>query len=343
VKYDPLGWRALADTLRVEVLMRALVVSSFDSPEDIAVVDTTDPDPDGKVIIEVLAAGLGFPDALIAQGRYQVRPSLPFVPGMEVSGVVRDAPPGFSPLIGQRVTALTGIGGGCAEVVSAPTQFVYPAPANQRAWESGALIVNYHTAYFSLARRGQLREGETVLVHGAGGGLGQATVQVAKALGARVVAVASTVQRQRAAASAGADHVIVGDDGWLARLRDIMGGTGIDVVVDPVGGTKFTDSLRSLAPEGRLIVVGFASSGIPQVKVNRLLLNNISVVGAAWREFVDQRPEYGQHMATTLNEMFDNGLLAAPRTVSVPLAESPNALRTIIGNKSVGRFTVRMS
>jgi NADPH2:quinone reductase len=337
------GWRAPADTVHVEVLMRALVVSRFDSPDDIAVVDTTGPDPDGKVVIEVIAAGLGFPDGLISQGRYQVRPSLPFVPGMEVSGVVRDAPPGFSSLIGQRVTALTGIGGGCAEVVSAPTQFVYRAPANQRAWESGALIVNYHTAYFSLVRRAQLREGETVLVHGAGGGLGQATVQVAKALEARVVAVASTAERQQAAAAAGADHVIVGDDGWPARLREVAGGKGIDVVIDPVGGPKFTDSLRSLAPEGRLIVVGFASSEIPQVKVNRLLLKNISVLGAAWREFVHQQPEYGQHMATILNEMFDNGLLAAPRTVSVPLAESPDALRTITGNKSVGRFTVRMS
>jgi NADPH:quinone reductase len=180
-----------------------------------------------------------------------------------------------------------------------------------------------------------------VLLHG--GGLGQATAQVAKTLRARVVAVASTAERQRAAAAAGVDDIIVSDESWLGRVREIVDGKGIDVVIDPVGGPKFTDSLRLLAPEGRLIVVGFASSDIPQVKVNRLLLKNISVLGAAWREFVDHQPEYGQHMAPTLNEMFDNGLLAAPQTVSVPLADSPDALRAITGNKSVGRLTVRMS
>ena len=323
--------------------MRALLVNSFDSLDDVAVVETAEADPVGHVVIDVVAAGLGFPDGLVAQGRYQSRPPLPFVPGMEVSGVVRSAPPGSSWRVGQRVVALTGVGGGCAEVAAAAPPYVYPAPVNQRAWETGALVVNYHTAYFSLVRRGQLREGQTVLVHGAGGGVGQATVQVAKALGAHVLGVASTVERQQAAAAAGADDVIAGDDDWLANVRDATGGKGIDVVVDPVGGPKFTDSLRSLAPEGRLIVVGFAAGDIPQVKVNRLLLNNIAVLGAAWREFVQQDAQYGQHMATALNTMFDNGLLDIPRTVSVPFASSPDALRATVRNDSVGRFSVRMS
>jgi NADPH2:quinone reductase len=133
------------------------------------------------------------------------------------------------------VVALTGVGGGCAEVAAVAPQYVYPAPANQLAWKTGALVVNYHTAYFSLVRRGQLREGQTVLVHGAGGGVGQATVQVAKALGAHVLGVASTFERRHAAAAARADHVIAGNDDWLAGVRDAMGGKGIDVVVDPVG------------------------------------------------------------------------------------------------------------
>jgi NADPH2:quinone reductase len=323
--------------------MRALLVNRFNSLDEVAVADVADPDHVGHVVIDVKAAGLGFPDGLISQGRYQIRPPLPFIPGMEVSGVVRSAPPGSSWRVGQRVVALTGVSGGCAEMVAVGPQYVYPAPVDQRAWETGALVVNYHTAYFSLVRRGQLREGQTVLVHGAGGGVGQATVQVAKALGAHVLGVASTFERQQAAAAAGADHVIAGDDDWLERVRDAVGGKGIDVVVDPVGGPKFTDSLRSLAPEGRLIVVGFAAGDIPQVKVNRLLLNNIAVLGAAWREFVEHEPQYGQHMATALNAMFDQGLLDIPRTVSVPFESSPDALRATVSNDSVGRFSVRMS
>jgi NADPH2:quinone reductase len=202
--------------------------------------------------------------------------------------------------------------------------------------------VNYHTAYFALVRRGRLEPGQTVLIHGAGGGVGQATIQVAKALGGHVIAVASTPARQQAAAAVGAHDVIVNDANWTSQVREITDDRGVDLMIDPVGGQRFVESLRLLATEGRLVVVGFASGEIPQAKANRLLLQNTSVIGAAWREYVDRDPAYGQTMARELNARWNRGAIAPPATVSVPLERSAQAMSEISDNQTVGRLTVVM-
>ena len=262
--------------------MRAAQVSRLDGPSSVEVVDLPEPDDAGgtRVVIEVAAAGICFPDVLLTRGQYQVTPDLPFVPGSEVAGRVRSAPSGSGFEEGDRVAAFPFLGG-FAEVVAADPEAVFPLPERTTYEQGAALPMNYLTCHFALRERGGLRAGETVLVHGAAGGIGTAAVQLATAWGARVIAVVSTDDKVEAARQAGADEVVLAD-GFRAAVADLTGGRGVDVVVDPVGGDRFTDSLRSLAPGGRLLVIGFTAGSIPEVKVNRLLLNNVSVVGVGW-------------------------------------------------------------
>lgn len=262
--------------------MRAAQVTRLDGPSSVEVVDLPDPDDAGgtHVVIDVAAAGVCYPDVLLTRGRYQVTPDLPFVPGSEVAGRVRTAPSGSGFEEGDRVAAFPFLGG-FAEVVAADPTAVFPLPERVTYEQGAALPMNYLTCHFALRERGGLREGETVLVHGAAGGVGTAAVQLAKARGARVVAVTSSDDKAEAARRAGADEVVAAD-GFREAVADLTGGRGVDLVVDPVGGDRFTDSLRSLAPGGRLLVIGFTAGSIPEVRVNRLLLNNISVVGVGW-------------------------------------------------------------
>ena len=243
------------------------------------VVDVPEP-PEGAVLIEVAAAGVCYPDVLLTRGQYQVTPDLPFVPGSEVAGRVRSAPVGSGFARGDRVAAFPFLGG-FAEVVSADPAAVFPLPEGVTYEQGAALPMNYLTCHFALRERGRLREGETVLVHGAAGGIGTAAVQLAAAWGARVVAVVSSEGKAQVARDAGA-HDVVPAEGFRDAVRDLTSGRGVDVVVDPVGGDRFTDSLRSLAPGGRLLVIGFTAGSIPEVRVNRLLLGNLSVIGVGW-------------------------------------------------------------
>lgn len=264
--------------------MRAAQVTRLDGPEAVEVVDLPDvgegADPATTVVVDVAAAGICFPDVLLTRGQYQMKPEPPFVPGSEVAGVVRSAPPGseFSP--GDRVAAFCVLGG-FAEAVAVDPAMVFPLPQDT-PWAAGAALpMNYLTCHFALRERGRLQEGETVLVHGAAGGVGTAAVQLAKAWGARVVAVVSTDAKAEVARAAGADEVVPAD-GFKDAVADLTSGRGVDLVVDPVGGDRLTDSLRSLAPGGRHLVIGFTAGSIPEVRVNRLLLNNVSVVGVGW-------------------------------------------------------------
>ena len=236
------------------------------------------------------------------------------------------------------MTAFTGVGGGCAEIAAVPAHFVFSLPDALDVPAAASLVVNYHTAYFALERRAQLKPGETVLVQGAGGGLGQASVQVAKGLGARVLAIATSEGKQQAAQAAGADDVVAPDSGWAEHARAWSGGRGVDVVIDPVGGDRFDDNVRVLAPEGRLVVVGFAAGTIPTVKVNRLLLRNISILGAAWGELIrGTAPEYARQTADALNEMIQRGqVMPQPGAVS-PIEDGVAAVRAIDEQKVIGR------
>src|SRR5512133_1100558 len=256
--------------------MRAAQITSADGPSAVRVADVPDAAVgEGQALVEVHRAGVSFPDVLLSRGQYQIQPRVPFIPGAEVSGVVVSAPDGSGLSAGQRVAAFPGFGG-FAEQVAVPAAFVFAIPDNMSLDVAAALPMNYLTCLFALDRRGRLAAGETLLVHGASGGIGTAAIQIAKARGAHVIAVVSDAAKEATAVAAGADEVVPAD-GFLAGVRGLTEGRGVDLVADPVGGDRFTDSLRSLAVEGRLLVIGFTSGEIPTVKVNRLLLDNISV------------------------------------------------------------------
>jgi NADPH2:quinone reductase len=292
--------------------VRAIQIVSETGPrEALAVVDLPDPEPSHPltpgegVLVEVHAAGVSFPELLQTRGQYQLKPPLPFVPGSEVGGVVRSAPAGSHLSEGDRVAAFCALGG-WAEAAVAPAFFTFPLGERLDFGQGAGLILNYHTAYFSLLIRGGLREGESVLVHGAAGGVGTAALQVARGAGARTIAVVSSDEKARVASEAGAEEVVLVEEGWKDRVLELSGG-GVDVVLDPVGGERFTDSLRCLREGGRLLVVGFTGGSIPEVKVNRLLLRNISVVGAGWGAYVMSKPALNQEVGAAIAGMVDAG------------------------------------
>src|ERR1700712_2562402 len=321
--------------------MRAVQITSLDGPSALEVVDVDEPSGDGMVLIEVHAAGVTFPEVLQSRGEYQIKPPLPFTPGSEVAGIVRSAPDGSGFSAGDRVAAFPGLGG-FGEVVAAMPQAVFPLPESV-SFEAGAgLPMNYLTMHFALVRRGGLRSGETVLVHGAAGGIGTAAVQLAKALGAKVIAVTSSDEKADIARRAGADEV-VSSDGFRDRVKEITGGQGVDVVVDPVGGDRFTDSLRSLGREGRLLVIGFTEGEIPTVKVNRLLLNNIAVVGVGWGAFWMRDPSYLQEQWADLKPHVESGALDPVIGATFPLEEAGKAVGSIDERQALGKvvLTVR--
>jgi NADPH2:quinone reductase len=234
----------------------------------------------GEVLVEVHAAGVSYPDVLQSRGEYQLRVPLPFTVGSEFAGVVvdADADSGFS--AGDRVLGVAG-SGAFAEYVVTPSDRVLPLPDEVGFVEAAGMPINTLSAEFALGERGRLQAGETVLIHGAAGGLGIALIQQAKVLGARVLAVVSTPEKAQLARRVGADETIAPYD-FLAEARRLTDGRGVDMVLDPVGGERFTDSLRSLAWQGRLLVLGFTGGSIPTVRVNRLLLTNTTIIGVAW-------------------------------------------------------------
>ena len=270
--------------------MRAARVTRLDGPDAIEVTEVDEPSGDG-VVVEVHAAGAAFPDALLTRGLYQYRPEPPFVLGAEIAGVVRSAPDNAHVRPGDRVVGLTMLSGGMAEVAILQPDRVFKLPDNV-SFEAGAgLLFNDLTVYFALTVRGRLQQGETVLVHGAAGGIGTSTLRLASLLGAsRTIAVVSTEDKADVATAAGATDVVLAE-GFKDAVKELTSGRGVDVVVDPVGGDRFTDSLRSLAPGGRLLVIGFTGGEIPTVKVNRLLLNNIDVVGVGWGAWAATHPD----------------------------------------------------
>ncbi|SCX23682.1 NADPH:quinone oxidoreductase family protein [Mycolicibacterium fluoranthenivorans] len=319
--------------------MKALVAQSLTGTEGLAYTDVDDPVSPDAVVIDVGAAGVCFPDLLLLRGEYQLRLEPPFTPGMEVAGTVRSAPAesGFS--AGQRVSAFTMLGGYAEQVAVAPSSVV-PTPEGIDDASAAALLGNYYTMYFALARRGALRAGETVLVLGSAGGIGVASIQIAKAMGARVVALVHRPDALDFVSGVGADVALPLTDGWRQAVLEATGGRGVDVVVDPVGGDAFDDAIRVLAPEGRLLVIGFAAGqGIPTVKVNRLLLRNASVVGVGWGEFVRQSPGAQAEVGAGLAQLVAAGL-RPPAPVSYPLADGAAGLQALADGKIRGKLVL---
>lgn len=319
--------------------MRAQQVTSNDGPDGLRLADVDAPQDDSRVLIDVVVAGVSFPDLLLSRGLYQMKPPLPFVPGVDVAGTVRSAPAdsGFAP--GDRVMAFTGLGG-FAEVAAADPTFTVRIPRDMSDEAAGGFLMNYHTVHFALARRGRVRAGERVAIHGAAGGVGSAAVQVARGLGAHVIAVTSSAEKADVARRAGAHEVVDASGDWAAALRGVDGGRGVDVILDPVGGDRFDASLRCLAPEGRLIVVGFTEGRIPSVQVNRLLFRNVEVVGAAWGAFLAVDPSLFASTQQALDGMIDRGVIAPVVGASFPLKAAADALRLLEDRRATGKVVL---
>jgi NADPH2:quinone reductase len=320
--------------------VRAIQITQETGPESaLAIVEIDEPQDDGGgVVVEVHAAGVSFPEVLQSRGQYQFRPPLPFVPGSEVGGVVRSAPPGSGFAPRDRVAAFTMLGA-FAETAVAQPHFVTKVPDTWTFAQGAALILNYHTAYFSLVTRGRLTAGETVAVHGAAGGVGTATLQVAKGLGAQTVAVVSTDAKAEVARRAGADHVVRSTGPWKDEIRALG---GVDVFIDPVGGERFTDTLRSLKPGGRAVVVGFTEGSIPEVRVNRLLLANTEVVGAGWGAHVLGDPPAARRIGAAVEGLIAAGHIDPIVGASFPLERAAEALQLIDGRGATGKVVLEV-
>jgi NADPH2:quinone reductase len=321
--------------------MRAVQLERLEGPEGLKLVDMPVPEAGDQVLIDVVAAGVSFPDLLLSKGQYQMKPPVPFVPGVEVAGVVRSAPAGAAVKVGDRVMAFTMLGG-WAEVVAAPPNMTFRVPEGWSFEAAAGTVMNYHTAHFALHRRGRLKAGETLLVHGAAGGVGTATIQVARGAGARVLAVVSSEEKAEVARSAGADLALLSTGDWVSQVKEKTGGRGVDVVMDPVGGDIFDLSLKCLAPEGRLLVVGFAGGRIPEVKVNRLLLKNIDVVGVAWGAFVMMEPQLTEEIARSLASLAEKGFVEPLVGSTFPLDQAAEALRALDSRKATGKVVLRI-
>ena len=326
--------------------MRALQISQLDGPDAVHVVDVDEPPsshfstPGEGVLIDVRAAAVSFPDVLQSRGLYQFKPELPFVPGAELSGVVVESSDDrFEP--GRRVAAMTLLGA-MAERAVAPPAMTFALADELDFAEGAALVLNYHTVLFALKFRGRLAEGEWVLVHGAAGGVGTAGLQVAKALGAQTIAVVSSDDKEKVAREAGADHVVRSDGPWKDEAKEISGG-GADLVLDPVGGDRFTDSLRSLRELGRVVVVGFTGGSIPEVKVNRLLLNNVEVIGAGWGAYVLSKPDFTRKLAEELEEMIHSGAVKPIVGARFPLEQASEAMRLIEERGALGKVVLEVA
>jgi NADPH2:quinone reductase len=322
--------------------MRAIVVEEWTDPRSLRVREVPDPEiGPGSLEIEVKAAGCNFFDILMVQGRYQLKPPFPFTPGAEVGGVVRrvgDGVESFSE--GDRVLASSGLGG-FAERVVVSEKGVYPMPGDMSFEHAAALPIIYPTGYAGLVYRADLQEGETLLVHAAAGGVGIAAVQIGKALGARVIATAGGADKLEVARRAGADALIdYRREDFVARVVQETGGRGADVIYDSVGGDIFDKSLKCIAWNGRLLVIGFASGEIPSVKMNRVLLKNISVVGLHWGAYAQHEPGRVPETFAALFALYSDGRIVPEIFETYPLEKVPDALEALGSRKTYGKLVI---
>ncbi|WP_433709381.1 NADPH:quinone oxidoreductase family protein [Nocardia sp. CA-084685] len=308
-------------------------------PDGLRLVDVDEPAGGGRVVVDVEAAGVSYPDLLRSKGEYQMKNEVPYVPGVEAAGIVRSAPADSGLRPGQPVAVLA-TEGAWQQVVAVHPRQVFSLPETITPVAAAGVLTNYLTGHFALRRRAKAVEGETVLVHGAGGGIGTAALGLCRALGLQSIAVVSGPQKADAARAAGADTV-VDLNGWLDAVRDHTGGRGVDIVLDPVGGDRFTDSVRSLAPEGRLVVLGFVGGEIPVVKVNRLLLRNGAVLGAGLAELLAHDPGYPRKQWKELYQMLSDGKLVVPPPTVVNLADAGKAMADMESRLAVGKIVLK--
>jgi NADPH2:quinone reductase len=320
--------------------MHALEIQTLDGPDGLAYAERADPaaPADDQVLVEVGAAGVSFPDLLMSKGQYQADPELPYVPGQEIAGVVRAAPAGSAFAAGDRVWSYLGTGGGYASVALAPLRNVQRLPDAMSFVDGAALGVNFMTAVFALRVRDDLKAGETLLVLGAAGGLGTATILVGKRYGARVIAVVSTPDKEQTARDCGADEVVVGDD-WRDRVLELTDGRGVDVVADIVGGDHTLQAVRTTAPRGRVLILGFTTGSIAKIGVNRLLLRNVSLVGVGLGALDEVDPTTNPTVAELLAGLLGDGRRPVIGD-TYALADGADALRALDGRRARGKLVL---
>ncbi|MNE25407.1 Quinone oxidoreductase 1 [compost metagenome] len=322
--------------------MKAVLCKTLGPARDLVLEDVASPQPrKNEILLDVQAAGVNFPDTLIIEGKYQFQPPLPFSPGGEAAGVVAAVGEKAGALkVGDRVMALTGWGA-FAEQVAVPFYNVLPIPASMDFTTAAAFGMTYGTSMHALRQRGQLQAGETLLVLGASGGVGLAAVEIGKAMGARVIAAASSAEKLAVAKAAGADELI---DYTQASLREeikrLTGGQGVDVIYDPVGGELFEQAVRGLAWNGRLLVVGFASGSIPQLAANLVLLKGAAVLGVFWGAFAQRQPEDNAANFKQLFAWHAEGKLKPLVSQTYPLAEAGAAIERLGQRQAVGKLVV---
>ncbi len=295
----------------------------------------------GQVVIDVGASGCNFFDILITQGKYQVRPELPFSPGAEIAGIVREVGEGVERFsAGDRVSALLQHGG-FASTVAAPQERVFAMPPRMTVEEAAAMGIVYQTSYVGLVHRAKLRRGETLLVHAAAGGVGLAAVQIGVALGARVIGTAGTPDKLELVKKNGADVVLdYRDEKWVERVKDLTDGRGADVIYDPVGGDIFDLSTKCIGFEGRLLVIGFASGRIPSAKMSRVLVKNFSLVGLHWGLYFEKDPQVLQEAQAALSELYAAGKIAPLVSATHPLMDAKEALEALGARKTTGKVVL---
>ncbi|WP_027461244.1 NADPH:quinone oxidoreductase family protein [Deinococcus murrayi] len=322
--------------------MRAVTCTAFDQPEALSVQTVPDPAPGpGEVVLRVEAAGVNYPDALMVMGQYQVRPPLPFTPGAEAAGTVAAVGEGVTHLRpGQRVAAFTGTGA-FAEQLLAPANAVMPLPDGVSTEVAAGLPLAFGTSMHALVDRANLRKGETLLVLGAAGGVGLAAVAIGKALGARVIAAASTDEKLALCREHGADETLnYSSEDLRGRVGALTDGKGPDVIFDPVGGDLAEAAFRSVGWGGRSLVVGFAGGGIPKLPLNLPLLKGASVVGVFWGEFARRDPRANARNLTRLLGWVQEGTVRPLVSARYPLERTPEALRALLERRVTGKVVV---
>ena len=322
--------------------MKALICREYGPPENLTVQDMPDLQPAaGEVVVRVRAAGVNFPDALIVQNLYQFKPTPPFSPGGETAGEVLAIGEGVKRVkVGDRVIALT-IWGGFAEQVLAKQEQVIPMPEGLSFEVAGSLLLTYGTCLHALRDRAQLQPGQTVLVLGAAGGIGIATIELAKAMGARVIAAASTAEKLATCRAQGADEVInYREQNLRDEVKRLTGGRGVDVVMDPVGGDYAEQALRSMAWRGRYLVVGFTDGQIPRLPLNLVLLKGCAIVGVFWGDFIQREPQAAQVDLRDLIQMLAKGQIKPLISGRYSLQEAPQAILELSQRRAQGKLIV---
>lgn len=319
--------------------MFAMQISSLGSPLKMVELQRPNPKPD-EIQIRVKAVGINFADLLITKGKYQVKPDLPFSPGMEICGLVSKVGSGIKDLkVGSRVLAMANYGG-LSEFICLPRNQCVPITENMSDEVGAGFIIAYGTSYLAIVKRAKLMKGENFLVLGASGGVGRTAVEIGSVLGANVIAVASNDEKLQEAKIAGATHLIhSGKDDLREKVKSFG---GADVVYDPVGGSLFHTALRSMNPEGRIIPIGFASGEIPSIPANLLLVKNLDVIGCYWSGYLNFKPSSIQQSLEELFHWFRDGKITPHISAVFQLDEANKALRYLENRKAIGKVIVKV-